>query len=586
MTGLRLADHGVVGDRATAALIDATGAIDWYAPDGMDRPASLYRLVDPTGGTIRIGLDRRDVVGEQTNDSNAPIVTTTLTARDATFSVTDHLLRGRIVRVVTGLRGMSEVTSEVVPGWRFGLPRRVDRWSDGIAFGSLIVRGVDLDTPRVLAPDERFVVTISPLDDQRMLRSAPELAGLTVGGAMAEQDLLRREWRNSLGRIELTSVYRAQALISIRHLRLMTDRTSNALLRALTTSLPARTGNERNIDERYAWLRDNADVTMLWESLGAHEWADASRWWLHQRARDEYPLAPAYQCSGDGIGSEEDAMLPGWRGHGPVRSGNKVGSLLDLGATAQLSLVLDARSSWPELETLGNFLAENIRRPDNGRWDRRVRPQRHVESALAVRAALGALIRTAQRRDPLDPVVVGWREARSELDEWLQNEGCFGRRPTAGWRRLGAATEGDIGDDTSDASLLMHLCDPSALPTLPDDEHDDAATRRNATLAQTAAQLSEGVLMHRHLAHVDDGFPPGQGADLWSSFTFVRALCAANRWEEAHERMESLLPLLGPTGIGATHVDPASRDLRGNLVAAPTHLAVVMACAAFAKSPQ
>ncbi len=581
----RLADHGVIGDRATAALVDATGTIDWYAPDGMDRSPSLYRLVDPSGGMVRVGLDRPDVIGEQSNDPNAPILATTLTARDAAFSVTDHLFRGRIVRVVTGLRGTSEVHAEIVPGWRFGLPRRVDRWSDGVAFGSLIVRGVDLDAPRILNPGDRFVVTISPLDDGKMLRSAPDLAGLTVGAAMAEQDLLKREWRNSLGRVELNSLYRAQALTSIRHLRLLTDRTSNALLRALTTSLPVRTGNERNIDERFAWLRDNADVTTLWEALGTYEWANSSRWWLHQRAQDEFPLAPAYQCSGEGIGSEQDAMLPGWQGHGPVRTGSKVGSLLDLGAIAQVSMVLDARDSWTELEKLGNFLADHGRRPDNGRWDRRVRPQRHVESALAVRAALRALIRTTQRRDPLDLVVVGWKESLNDLSNWLQTEGCFGRRPNAGWRRIGGTVDGDLGDDSSDASLLAHLCDPSDLPSLPDDVHNDAATRRDATLAQTIAQLSEDVLTHRHLAHVDDGFPPGQGADLWASFTLVRALCAADRWEEAHERMEALLPLLGPTGIGATHVDPASRDLRGNLAAAPTHVAVVMACAAFARSP-
>ena len=278
-------------------------------------------------------------------------------------------------------------------------------------------------------------------------------------------------------------------------------------------------------------------------------------------------------------------MLPGWLGHGPVRTGSKVGSLLDLGAIAQLSMVLEARTSWTELEKLGNFLADNISRPDNGRWDRRARPQRHVESALAVRSALYALVRTAQRRDPLDLVVVGWREAANELSDWLQKDGCFGRRPNAGWRRVGALAENELGDDTSDASLLAHLCRAGDLPALPDDVHNDASTRRDATLAQSIAQLSEGGLMHRHLAHVDDGFPPGQGVDLWASFTLVRALCAASRWEEAHDRMEMLLPLLGATGIGATHLDPATRDLRGNLVAAPTHVAVVLACAAFSASP-
>ena len=583
---VRLAEHGVVGDRGSAALVNATGAIDWYAPTGMDQAASLFRLLDPSGGVVRVGLDRHDVVGTQSNETYAPILTTTLTARDAAFSITDHLLKGRIVRVVTGLRGMSEVHLDVVPGFRLGSARRVDRWSEGVAFGSLIVRGMDPSQPTMLGPGERLVVTVSPLEEQRMVRSAPELAGLTVGAAMAEHGLLRREWKKSLERVELHSPYRSEALASIRHLRLLTDRSSNALLRTLTTSLPAGTGNERNIDERYAWLRDNADVTRLWESVQCHDWADASRSWLRQRSDAELPLAPAYRCSGEAIAPEQDAMLAGWRGHAPVRIGNRVGSLLDLGAVASVSMVLDAERSWPQLQRLGDWLAQVGQHPDNGRWDRRVRPQRHVESALAVRAALNALVRTSQRRDPLDEAVIPWRDTSRQLSNWLQTQGCFGRRPNAGWRRLGADTVEDPGDDSSDASLLAQLLDPSSLPSLPDDVLDDAATRRDATLHQTMAQLSEGPLLHRHLAHVDDGFPPGQGTDLWASFTFVSALCAAHRWEEAHERMASLLPLLGPTGIGATHLDPATGDLRGNLVAAPTHLAVANAAIAFALSPR
>jgi hypothetical protein len=210
-----------------------------------------------------------------------------------------------------------------------------------------------------------------------------------------------------------------------------------------------------------------------------------------------------------------------------------------------------------------------------------------VESALAVRSALTALVRTAQRRNALDLVVVEWQDTIKQLSQWLDAEGCFGKRPNAGWRRIGgAATRGDAGDDSSDASLLSQLVDNANLPELPEDFENDPQTRRNATLAQMQAQLGEGPFLHRHLAHVDDGFPPGQGADLWASFTFVRALCVAQRWEEAHERMEALLPTLGQTGIGATHVDPLTGDLRGNLVAAPTHLAVVEAAIAFSRSPR
>ena len=101
--------------------------------------------------------------------------------------------------------------------------------------------------------------------------------------------------------------------------------------------------------------------------------------------------------------------------------------------------------------------------------------------------------------------------------------------------------------------------------------------RSQVALDQAVAQLSEGPYVHRHLPHVDDGFPPGQGADLWASFTMVSALARHERWDEAHARMEQLVAALGPTHIGATHIDPITGDLRGNLLAAPVHLALIEA---------
>ena len=110
-----------------------------------------------------------------------------------------------------------------------------------------------------------------------------------------------------------------------------------------------------------------------------------------------------------------------------------------------------------------------------------------------------------------------------------------------------------------------------ALPTLRDDSETEAVHRARVTLDQSVAQLTEWPYVHRHLPHIDDGFPPGQGADLWASFTMVSALARFQRWEEAHERMEGLVRALGPTHIGSTHIDPMTGDLRGNLLAAPTH---------------
>ena len=50
--------------------------------------------------------------------------------------------------------------------------------------------------------------------------------------------------------------------------------------------------------------------------------------------------------------------------------------------------------------------------------------------------------------------------------------------------------------------------------------------------------------------------------------------------------MESLVSLLGPLHIGATHADPFTMDLRGNLLAAPCHLALIDAALTLARGPR
>ena len=593
---IRLADHAAIGDGATTALVASNGAIDWWSPGGRAGAPTCFSLLDQRcGGEIRLGPTRPDWTGAQTfSDDEAPVLTTAFETADGTFEVVDHVIDTQIVRILTVLRGTADVTLAVRPGYAFGLPRRIERWSNGVAYGDVRIEGTETDVNQTLRAGDRIVVTVSPAGQRGVTRQGVDRPHPTMGEALAEQARVRASWRSDVGSVEFDSDLRWAVLRSVRALRLLTVSTSSdsCLLRALTTSLPARAGNERNIDERFAWLRDNAHAVRVWDRLDRRDWSGPHREWLHERAADALPLSPAYQPSGERPGSEEELALAGWRGNGPVRAGTRVGSALDLGAMSELSLELDDRHSWKRLERLGDWLADHASDADAGRWDSRARAHRHVESALSVRAALDALIATARRRNPIDPVTDTWTQAVRELDVWLATEGLFGVDASAGFRRTGstpherAGRTGKTGaDDSSDASLLRWICEAS-LPTLPSDSDTEAAHRARVTLEQTLPQLTEWPYVHRHLPHVDDGFPPLQGADLWASFTMVSALARFDRWEEAHGRMEALLRMLGPTHIGATHVDPMTGDLRGNLLAAPMHLALIDAAAALARGPR
>ena len=561
-------------------MVASNGAIDWYAPESIEGSPACFSLVDErAGGEIRLGPTRPDWTGNQsTSDDEAAIVTTTFETPDGAFELVDHLVDGRIVRVLTVLRGTAEVRLDVVPGESFGAPRKVERWSNGVAYGSIRVEGTEPGTVASLRAGQRLLVTVTTRRDHGVTRLGPDRSHLTVGEAIEERARLRGESRSDLGNVEFEGPHRSAVLRSVRALRLLTIGKAS-IQRALTTSLPARTGNERNVDERFAWTRDNAQAVVLWERLGRRDWADEQRRWLHDRADDDLPFSPVYCSDGDRPHSEGETTHLGWHGNGPVRVGAP--SQLDIGAIAELSMVLDDRHSWPRLVRLGDWLASQALTPDNGRWDERSRPRQHVESILAVKAALAALVATAKRRNALDPVIFDWVDALNRVDRWLEAEGRFGRNETAGWRRVG----GGLEDDSSDAALLRWIAD-NAPPSLNEDSEHEARHRARVTLDQSLAQLSEGAYAYRHLPHVDDGFPPGQGADLWASFTMVSALAIAQRWEEAHSRMDALLTAMGPTHIGATHVDPITGDLRGNLLAAPTHLALIDAALALDRGPR
>ena len=558
--------HGLIGDRATAALVASDATIDWFCPRRFDEPAALFALIEPaSGGRVTVGPPNAVATGQSYPDSGAPILRTRLAGPESLVDVHDVLDGGRIIRLVTALRGPADIEVDIVPGDRFGPPRKVQRWSEGVSFGALMVRGAT--TPTTLDTGESLVVTIDPLDERGVVRSGPEMSLPASDQVRRRHEELGRLWKSDLDEIDYDGPFAAAVRAAARAIRLATHAGTGAVISAVTTSLPALVGNERNVDQRYGWLRDNAAAVWLWERLGRPDWADETRAWLTERAAEELPLPPCTRVDGERLGSENELSLTGWRGGSPVRIGNAAADGLDLTGMSMASMVLDARRSWPTLERMGDWLSEHGGRPDHGRWDSRSRPQLWVASRLAVHAALQALVATSRARHPLDADLRGWTDAVAEAEQWLSTDGRFGVAPNAGWRRVPS-------DDSCDAATLPWA---ATLPTLKVDGPGDDRARLGATLDQMLAQLEEGPFVHRHLPHVDDGFPPGQGPDLTASFWMVSALAAADRWEQAHERMEALVSWVGPLVVLSTHVDIPTGDCRGNLASASAAIALISA---------
>ncbi len=598
-----MAAHGLISDTASAALVAADGTIDWWCPERFDADAALYRLVDPVdGGALRVGpaalavRRRKDTgagAGRQTYDQRTNVLRTRVPAPGGEVEVVDFLPWaggterpvGRIVRLVTALRGPVEVAVELVPGRSFGPARKVSAWSEGVAFDGLAVRcglpfapvPVDRDhaawvAGTTLAPGERLVVTVDNLDDDHHRPLSPDAAaGLGDATALA--------WRRHLGPLAYDGPYRDAVERSLLAVKALTHYAGGGVVAAATTSLPEVVGGERNYDRRWTWMRIASEAAGVCRSCGLVDDAEAAERWLRAAIEGaEMPLVPALDLEGGPVPPERELGLPGRRRSQPVRVGapapdpdtpadldlygDVLAAVVGAPPGGPLSAVLD------DLYQMADWLSDHWREADRGVWGVRGAPQPFVASRVQCWYALDQMVRLARAANPLELAVVGWQQAARAILACLETEA---QGPAERGLRRDLA-----GDELPDAALLRIAWRgpwPSDHPVV---------TR---TVDRVIAQLSNGHYLYRDAAEVDDGMPGVPGPDLTASLWAVRALAAVGRWDEAHERME-VLSRPGPLGLLAGCIDPLSGDLLGNYPSAGAHLALVATAIALQAGPR
>jgi GH15 family glucan-1,4-alpha-glucosidase len=211
-------------------------------------------------------------------------------------------------------------------------------------------------------------------------------------------------------------------------------------------------------------------------------------------------------------------------------------------------------------------LTDNWAQADSGVWATPKGP-RLVASAVQAELALEATVRRAQSANPLDLAVVAWRDETKVIRRYLETDGLA---PDGGLRR-------DSHTDHADAALLR-VAWRGPWPS-----HHPIVER---TVDRTIERLASGLLIHRLPGDLDDGRAGGDSPDLLASLWAAHALAALERWEEAHERVETVLGLGGELGLLADAADPISGELYGNLPATGVHLAVIETALALDRGPR
>jgi GH15 family glucan-1,4-alpha-glucosidase len=595
-----IADYAFLSDCHTGALVAPDGSIEWLCVPAFDAPSVFGALLDRQGGHFRFAPFGIEVPTERIYVPGTNVLVTTWKTPSGWLEVTDGLVisprRGEdtvtphtrpptdadgehlLVRHARCLSGHVQVELVCEPVFDYGSVTA--EWTlegeerhAAIAEGGGQCVGLHSDLPlgveagcvrarRDLSAGDEVFCSLSWAQGLRApddVATARDQLAATVHFWRSWLDAARfpdHRWRGPIQR----------SALAIKGLTYMP---TGATVAALTTSLPETPGGERNWDYRYTWIRDTTFTLQALHWLQLDWEADE----FMQFVGDLEPNADGSLQIMYGIDGRRDLTestrdgLTGYAGASPVRVGNGAfdqrqndvyGAVLD-------SILIHTRHSqrlprrlWPIVESQAAGAMAAWRKPDQGIWEARGKPQHYVSSKLMGWVALDRAAKLAEIRGAPERAAT-WRDAAEEVRADILEHGVSDR----GVLRQHYET------DSLDASTLL----APLFGFLPDDD-----PRMRATVDAIAADLTDdGFVLRYRTDETDDGLAGREGSFLICSFWLVSALAIVGETQRATDLMERLLRVASPLGLYAEEFDAGTGRHLGNFPQAFSHLALIEA---------
>ncbi len=587
---LPIAEHGLIGDLRSAALVGTDGTIDWFCPRRFDAPSVFASLLDAENGGHWAMAPTCEVASRsQFYFPDSAILVTRFLTEHGIVEVQDLMPilrrddpdhRQRLVRRVVNVRGTVGMRTEVAARFDSGRERADAAavpgglwFTDGdltLGLGATVPLDPDGPADFTLAKGETalFVLDVHdagtvPPDDLR-----PDDVDALFDATLAF-------WRDWLATSTYTGRWRETVHRSAITLKLLTHEPSGAIVAAPTLGLPEKLGGERNWDYRYVWMRDAAFSLYALLRLGFTAEAGAFVDWLTDRFTTESdsgvgdrgtgPLRVMYTIDGDPPPAETELThLAGYRGSSPVLHGNGAGDQLQLDVYGEIidSIYLFdkygngiSHTDWQNLCAVIDWLGKNWDQPDEGIWETRGGRGDHVYSRLMCWVALERMIRMARRRG-LPGDLTGWTTTRDEIYTQIMDRG---------WDAERGAFVQRYDSATLDASVLLMPMVKFVAPTEP---------RFLSTLDAITKDLVVDTLVFRYDA--PDGLDGDEGTFSMCSFWYVEALTRAGRLPEARIALEKMFTYANHLGLYAEEIG-LTGDQLGNFPQAFTHLSLISA---------
>jgi GH15 family glucan-1,4-alpha-glucosidase len=591
-----IADHGLIGNMQTAALVATDGTIDWFCAPRFDSPSIFGALLDDErGGHLRTRPTADTFTRQQLYYPDTAILVTRFLTESGVGEVVDFMPiahttvasdRHQLVRMVRCVRGEMTFAIDIAPRFDYGRESHETHVSeDGVVFqGARNAMSLSI----VREPDDARLGRIQRVSAQDLNLELPLAAG-QMRGLVIETGEPRpprqvrvseawqlfnetvRFWRSWLGQSTYTGRWRETLERSAITLKLMTYAPSGGIVAAPTAALPEQIGGERNWDYRYTWVRDASFSVYALLGLGFTEEAAALGHWLSERVHEQVggeggPLNIMYRVDGSSDLIEE--TLPDWegyRGSSPVRIGNGAADQLQLDIYGEAidSLYFanqhgleGGHAGWRRLSDILNWLVDNWNQPEEGIWETRGGRQDFTYGRLMSWVAFDRGIRLAdlhRRPAPLER----WRAERDAIYDQIM---------TAGWSEDRQAFVQHPKTDVLDSSLLrmtsvgfISAKDPMWLSTL------DAMDR----------ELVTDSLVYRYDPEASpDGLRGSEGTFSLCTFAYVDSLARAGQLEKARNTFEKMLTYANHVGLYSEEIALSGEQI-GNFPQAFTHLALI-----------
>jgi GH15 family glucan-1,4-alpha-glucosidase len=572
----RIADHGLISDGETCALVYSDATIDWLCMPRFDSEACLAALLgngDKGGWWLQPASPV--TASSRRYQGDTLILETLLATETGSVAIIDFMpVRRRqapdIVRIVEGRGGKVAMTTRLALRFDNGRTHPLaEMRSSGetIAIAGPNAVALRFDAP-IQHTDRSFTAEFTVAKGERrcftMTWFASHMDVPNPVDAIKARDQAQKYWQGWADACCYDGPDRDLVKRSLLTLKALVHAHTGGIVAAPTASLPERPGGSRNWDYRYCWLRDATFALLAFIHAGYKKEARAWINWLRRAVGGEpIDVLPFYTIDASRSAHEREAhWFEGFGGAQPVRLGNAAMGQCQLDIYGEVIDALYVARCHDLIGDEANGLVHLLlakletiwRHPDAGIWESRGKPRQHTYSKAMCWVAFERGAKLVQDED----LAKRWRSLAEEVRREVLDRGFD--------EKVGAFTRA-FDDQTLDAAVLR-------LPIVGLIEADDP--RMVATVEAIERELlREGYAMRYSTDETDDGVGGAEGAFLAVTCWLADVYSMQGRAADSQRVFARLRQAANDLGLLSEEIWPEDGRLLGNFPQALSHLALV-----------